>query len=113
MNERFNSHLHAAQPGAQGFLQRLPAAQMDNVNGRAGQFGKGHEMLNALGLDAGRAAFVMSAGSRAAGGEEVFLRFGHEGFVFTMGRGHDAEFFGEFERLVEFAIVDAEGPLVS
>ena len=40
------------------------------------------------------------------------MRFRDQRFVFAVGRCDDSEFPGQFESLIEFAIVDAEGAFV-
>ena len=73
-------------------------------------------MVDALGLDEGRTAFVVLGGIGLAGGEEFALAFEDEGLVFAMGGDDDAEFFGELELLrgtPPLASVVAATPLVA
>jgi len=68
--------------------------------------------MHAFGFDAGRAAVMVRLGSGASAGEEFFLQLGDERFVFAVGGDDDAEFLGEFERLPQFGVIDAEGSFV-
>ena len=68
--------------------------------------------MDALGLDTGRTALVMLAGTGQAGGEQFFGAFGDEGFIFAMGGDDHAQFLRQLKGLVEFGVVDAKGALV-
>ena len=84
--------LDTAQSGADGFLKGLAAAEMNNVNRRARHLGKCHEMVHALGLNARRAAFMVTLRTGDALGEKLLLRFGDESFVFAVRCGDDSKF---------------------
>ena len=104
--------MDAALAGGDGFVEGLLAAEMDDVGVRAGEGGEGHEVVHTFGFDAGRAAVMVGLGSGASGGEQLGLQLGDEGFVFAVRGDDDAEFFGQFEGVPEFGVIDPEGAFV-
>ena len=88
--------MDAARTGGDGFVEGFLAAEMDDVGVRAGEGGEGHQVMHALGFDAGRAAVMVCLGSGASAGEEFHLQLGDERFVFAVRGDDDAEFFGQF-----------------
>ena len=107
-----SAHAHAALAGRDGCGERLLAREVDDVGGGAGELGKRHQVVHALGLDDRRAALVVLAGIGLAGGEEFLAALEDEGLVFAVGGDDHAEFPGELEGAVELGVVDAEGALV-
>ena len=71
---------------------------MHDVNVRAGELRKGHQVMHALRFDERRAALVVAFGTAHAGGEEFLLAFGDERFVLAMGGDDHAEFARQLER---------------
>src|SRR5438552_1127809 len=68
LDERLDGDAHAALARGDGLIERFLATQMDDVSRRAGEFGEGHQVMHAIGIDGGRAAFVMLAGIGLVGG---------------------------------------------
>ncbi len=70
---------------AHGFAQRFLAAQVHNVNMRAGHLGKGHQMMHALRFHKRGTAPVMPFRPGLAFGEQLLLQLRHEVGIFAMG----------------------------
>ena len=112
LDERLDADAHAALAGGDGLVERFLAAQVDDVGRGAGQLGKRHQVVHALGLDGGRAALVVLAGVGLAGGEQFLAALGDQRLVFAVRGDDHAEFLRELERAVELGVVDAERALV-
>ena len=50
--------------------------------------------------------------SASSAREKLFLRFRNESFVFAMRGSYNSELLRQFQRLIKFAVVNSEGPLV-
>ena len=112
LDEHLEVDAHAPAPGGQGRGERFLAAHVDDVGGRAGQLGEGHQVVHALGLDEGRPALVVLGRIGLAGGEQLPRPLGDERLVLAMRGDDDAEFPGQPEHAVEFRVVEAVEALV-
>ena len=86
---------------------------MNDINVRASKLGKGHEMVASLRLHLDRARRFVPLGADLALGDELGLELGDEVRIFTMRGDDGAEFFGRFQRLIEFVIINAKRAFVS
>ena len=94
-------------------VERLLAAQVDDVGRGAGELGEGHQVMHALGFHRGWPALVMLTGVGLAGGEQFLAALGDQRFIFTVGGDNDAKFLGQLERAIELGIVDPERTLAT
>ncbi len=109
----FDMKLDAARFGGSAAAQALFAGEMDDIAGGAGIFEKSGEAVGAFGFDGFRAAGLVPLGAGLALGEQFLLQAAHQFGVFAVRGDDDAESFGELERLVHLAVVNAEEVLVS
>ena len=85
LDEGFDVDTDAAAARGKSFGECFLTTEMDDVSGRAGEFGERHQVMHALGFNGGRAAFVMPFGPGFAGGKKFPLAFRNQSFVFAMG----------------------------
>src|ERR1700690_2099283 len=86
---------------------------MDYINGRAREFGEGHQMMHSFSFNDGWTAFIMLLRASLSTGKQFSLALGNEGLIFTMRGDDNPEFLRELEGAIKFCVVNAECTLVS
>ena len=86
---------------------------MNDVACRSREFQKTGEMVRAFRLDLNGSAGFVPLGSGFALKEKFLLQLCDQLGIFTVCGCDDAEFLGQFQGLVQFAVIDAEKILVS
>src|ERR1017187_6814714 len=112
LDERLDGDAHAALPRGDGLIERFLATQVNDVSRRAGEFGEGHQMMHALGLDARRTAGLVKFRASLASGNQFLATLAHERFVLTMRGDDDAEFLRQLERAIKLRVVHAKRTFV-
>ena len=112
LNECLDKNIHPALAGGNRLAQCFLAAEVDDVSVRAGQGGEGHQVVDALGLNVGRAAVVVRIRSGAAGREKFLLQLRNKSFILAVRGNDNTKFLGQLECLPEFGVIDAEGAFV-
>ena len=89
--------------------QRLPAGDVNDVDGAIHQPGQGQDAIRRLGLHQGRAAAGMVAGGGLALGQELGFQVLDGLVVLGVDQGQDAAFFGRCQEAQHLAVVHHEG----
>lgn len=112
LDQRFDPDVDTAILGLGGDLKGFIAAKVDDVDVCVVDLCESGEVVSSFGFDAGRAAVIMPLRADLALGDQFFLEFCNDHFVFAVSGGDHSQRLGEFEGVVEFFVIDAKGPFV-